>query len=843
MKNKIYTLFTILVSFCLFSCNNILEQKEIDNNPDETYVSFNFGNSRAIVSSATPTEYTYTLVGYFNSKTKTLCEKLPYEDFISEEFKLTQGEWTFDLTAYKNNTAIYVGYKNQTLVKGNNDVIFTLSALAGGTGSLKVKLNYPSEKGVTQVIARLYDDNHTSDFEIDLELGNDSSATFISDAVASGENKFIKFFLFNSQNVCIASWAESVFLINGDSLDLERTLSAVNSFAAMVYLTVQNQPWNNSGSNLKAVKDGKEYTLQAGTDTNAYTASLPLGTYDIYNGIDDTGVDLTVNSAGTATATINYDTRIRYATAGNISQVITSLTSDATIKMSGNLTNDDITKINNAINRSKYKINLDLAGTAGLTQISTFGECNQLTGIVIPDSVTSIGEGAFWKCTSLESIEIPNSVTSIGEDAFYGCTSLKSIEIPNSVTSIGEDVFSGCTSLESIEIPNSVTSIGVCAFSDCTSLESIEIPNSVTSIGAYAFSDCTSLESIKIPNSVTSIGDYAFCGCTSLKSIEIPNSVTSIRTEAFCECTKLHTINFFGTEEQWNAINKDNYWNDECPSDMVINFNCVKATVSNIADVISGLTSDATIIMSGNVTYEDMIAIRNAIKESNCNINLDLSRTTGLIEIFNQCFSGCYKLTGIVIPNSVTSINMSAFDTCKNLKSIEIPNSVTCIEDNAFCNCEKLEHIVIPNTVNSVGMYAFDGCKCLESVEIPDTVTFLGAYAFKECTSLRRIRLPNSITTLDACVFYKCSSLLYIEIPDSVAIIGYQAFFECINLQTVVMPNSVTLIDTNVFNNCISLNVIGYRGSEEQWNAITKGDRWNYQCPSNMVINYNYTGN
>ena len=155
---------------------------------------------------------------------------------------------------------------------------------------------------------------------------------------------------------------------------------------------------------------------------------------------------------------------------------------------------------------------------------------------VIPSSVTSIGDYAFWYCNSLSEIVIPSSVTSIGDYAFSDCCSLSEIVIPSSVTSIGDSAFSWCRSLSEIVIPSSVTSIGDSAFSHCYSLSEIVILSSVTSIGDNAFYGCDSLSKIVIPSSVTSIGDSAFSDCCSLSEIVIPSSVTSIGDWAFYDC-------------------------------------------------------------------------------------------------------------------------------------------------------------------------------------------------------------------------------------------------------------------------------------------------------------------
>lgn len=183
-----------------------------------------------------------------------------------------------------------------------------------------------------------------------------------------------------------------------------------------------------------------------------------------------------------------------------------------------------------------------------------------LTKAYIPDSVTAIGDQAFWNCISLTSITIPDGVISIGGGAFIGCTSLKSITIPDSVTSIGSTAFMGCILLESVIIGNSITYIGRSTFSDCTSLKNIIIPDNVVSIGYYAFSSCTSLINITIPNSIISINDGTFEHCHSLTSVAIPNSVLRIGYRAFKNCTSLTSINI---PDSVTRIDENAFYN--CP--------------------------------------------------------------------------------------------------------------------------------------------------------------------------------------------------------------------------------------------------------------------------------------
>ena len=254
---------------------------------------------------------------------------------------------------------------------------------------------------------------------------------------------------------------------------------------------------------------------------------------------------------------------------------------------------------------------------------SAFASCTSLTSVTIPDSVTSIGGGAFAWCTSLTGIwvtegnshyssdasgvlfskdkttlvqypgafaayAIPDSVTSIGAGAFGGCTSLTSVTIPDSVTSIGQHAFNGCRSLTSVTIPDGVTSIGAYAFSECSSLTSVTIPDSVTSIGGIAFGNCKSLTSVTIPDSVTSIGGGAFQGCISLTSVTIPDSVTSIGDGAFASCTSLTDVYYAGSEAQWKAISISSTENDDLLT-ANIHYNYVSHTHS-YKDVVTAPT-------------------------------------------------------------------------------------------------------------------------------------------------------------------------------------------------------------------------------------------------------------
>ena len=466
----------------------------------------------------------------------------------------------------------------------------------------------------------------------------------------------------------------------------------------------------------------------------------------------------------------------------------------------------------------------------------TFYNCNELTSIIIPDSVTLIGNDVFEECYSLTNIIIPDSVTSIGDNTFYDCSSLTTIIIPNSVTSIGDSAFGFCESLTSINIPNSITSINSYTFSDCYSLISIIIPNSVTSINDSAFSNCSSLTSITIPNSINYIGDGAFSNCSNLNTIVVQEGNTVYDSRNNCNAiieTNTNTL-IIGCKNTIipNSITSigNSAFSGHSSLISITIPNSVTSIGSSAFESCSGLT---------NITIPDLVTSIGNSAFSNCTGLTSVIIPNSVTSIQDYTFSTCSGLTSITIPDSITSIGGSAFKGCDSLISIKIPNSVTSIGGEAFLGCSRLTSITISNSVTSISFSTFGNCSSLKNITIPNSVTTIGNSAFENCRSLTTITIPDSVTFIDNYAFRRCSGLTSIIISNSVTSIGGYAFQNCSSLTSVTIPNSVTSIGIYAFRDCIGLTSIQFNA--ENYSDSSEYNAWLYNC--NNITSFTFGEN
>ncbi len=181
------------------------------------------------------------------------------------------------------------------------------------------------------------------------------------------------------------------------------------------------------------------------------------------------------------------------------------------------------------------------------------------TELVIPAEheglpVVALAESAFEGCKQLTSVVLPDTVTTLGKCVFLSCAALSHIRLSANLTAIPSQAFEECGALTEITIPNSVTSIGSWAFEDCVSLTSLQLPEGVTEIGKDTFLACSALASLSLPETLESIGNSAFDRCTALTSLTLPKSLSKLGGSAFKGCDGLKAIDFSGTRAQWNEL-------------------------------------------------------------------------------------------------------------------------------------------------------------------------------------------------------------------------------------------------------------------------------------------------
>lgn len=457
--------------------------------------------------------------------------------------------------------------------------------------------------------------------------------------------------------------------------------------------------------------------------------------------------------------------------------------------------------------------------------------------VVFPDDVTKIGDYAFAYYNHIGYLNLPDTLTSIGEGAFYMCDELITIErFGSGMRSIGRDAFWGCYALLSVSMSQAALDnwctidfaneystplngfnwknakglfLRTINFSHkpvYTPVENLEIPDDVTSINDYAFKYCKNLQTVTIPSSVTSIGKRAFSGCSALNKVNFNGSV-SIKEGAFSGCEKLREVN-----------------------------------VSKIEDWL-GMSFEITDDYKSAYPFYSYISNDNGEHPHKLCVNDEI-------------------VTEITIPDSVTSISDYLFYKMTRLTNVTIGNGVKSIGEYAFKGCSGLTSITIPDGVTSIGMYAFNGCYNLTSITIPDSVTSIGGGAFEDCSGVTSITIGKSLTSA-ADVFIGCAPKLetitvsadnaklksvgnclietqtvnkndeYVQIDvlvlgcassvipsdGSIKRIAFGAFENCSDLTEITIPVSVESMGNMAFYRS-GLQTIYYGGTMAQWQEI-----------------------
>ncbi|MBE6684586.1 MAG: hypothetical protein E7592_02900 [Ruminococcaceae bacterium] len=404
-----------------------------------------------------------------------------------------------------------------------------------------------------------------------------------------------------------------------------------------------------------------------------------------------------------------------------------------------------------------------------------------IESVIIPDSVSRIGDSAFDNCSALTSVTLGNGVTSIGKGAFLACTQLKSIVIPDSVRYIGMSAFEACGRLESVTIGRGVSEIGDYAFSLCGDLSEITVPDNVQILGKGAFNACMGLKTVILGSGINTISERAFSECYDLEKITFYKSVRTIESHAFNMCESISTVEFYGNTADWNAIS-----------------------------ISSG---------NGKMTSAELIC-KLADEWDDVLIDLELNENGDGYVVVGI---GTFAERELIIPDTykglpVTEIGTGAFERCESIRRVVIPDSVVKIGSGAFTNNPNLTHVTFGNGLVEIDDSAFMATS-LSSITIPDSVQKIDDNAFADCHSLESVDLGEGVRQIGNFAFAYCENLPEIIFPDSIEAVGVSAFEGCGNLTTVGLHPDIVYMEDS-FGNCDALETVIFRGHPAEWEIL-----------------------
>ena len=490
---------------------------------------------------------------------------------------------------------------------------------------------------------------------------------------------------------------------------------------------------------------------------------------------------------------------------------------------------------------------------------------NNLIDIIIPPTITSIGDYAFFKCNQIQNLFIPNSVQTIGineidrfgspvmanlvncvldssfnsltfgKGFFSNCGNLTFFYVspgvigdcpffynnfwlmgivfdPSSnVTQIQgysfQGSFTSCINLSTINIPDSITSINSSAFSNCNNLQTVNYTSnsSLTYIGPSVFDNCTSLTSVAVPRLVTIIDSRAFNGCTSLSQItfDVSSNLTTIGSFAFSGCP----IESISIPSSVITIGNNGFNGSNKLKNVYINQNASLRTIGDSA------FQNCTLL--NNFTFSNsLVSIGNSAFSNDISLNISVILPNTLTTLGNSAFTNS-KITSISLPKNLSIIDFSTFQSCTSLKNVTFSEGLTAIGNFAFNNCSIIS-LTFPSTLQTIGYRAFgdtyNNNYSLTSIVFssPFKLTYIGQYAFANVKNLTYISLPDSLINIDDYAFWNDSSLSTVNVGTNSKLItiGNYSFQNCPKLVNFYFPATIKTFGTSVFQNDICLNAI-----------------------------------
>jgi hypothetical protein len=392
-----------------------------------------------------------------------------------------------------------------------------------------------------------------------------------------------------------------------------------------------------------------------------------------------------------------------------------------------------------------------------------------------PDGKTFAVAG-IGNCTD-KHIVVPENfcgyhVTSVMWEAFRDCQNVQSITLPETVTLIDNYAFQG-SGITSVILPNVPIVIGVGAFSN-SAIRKIVIPTNAT-VKWNAFEGCEKLTSVTFLAGTKEIAENTFAGCWRMKTLILPDGLEKIGNKAFLDCAQLTEIRLPSTV---TSIGKEAF-----------------AHCSSIAS-----------------------------------INLP----NGLRKIAEGTFAHCYRLEDVVIPDSVLTIDGSAFAECYRLKSIVIPDSVVKIGEGSFQNCTALERVVLPKYLATIEKETFLGCEVLEELVIPENVQRICENAFEFCNAL--IEVEGGVCYVGNWAVDYDRQMENVTVRQGTVCLADRLFYKYGTVTSVTLPQSVQYIGAYAFAENSNLKSIVFCGTAAQWDAIVKGENWNWYSNWYSVI-------